>query len=62
MTKKERAQILEMLYNNIVVAEIDDSDRALVDYHTMKNELMMMEVEDDTERGEKAYSVDCQSL
>ena len=63
MTKKERANILDILYNNIVVAEIDDSDRALVDYHNAKNEIMQMEVdEDDTQRGEKEDSADCQGV
>lgn len=62
MTKKERADILEILYNNIVVAEIDDSDRSLVDYRNAKQEIMQMEAEDDTERGEKENSADCQGV
>lgn len=62
MTKSERAKVLEILYNNIVVAEIDDSDRSLVDYRNAKQEIMQMEAEDDTERGEKENSANCQSV
>lgn len=51
MTKSERAKVLEILHNNIVVAEIDDSDRSLVDYRNAKQEIMQMEAEDDSERG-----------